>query len=32
MTTHKISFFNRSTIHYGKNIWLLMEMEYLCRI
>jgi hypothetical protein len=27
--THKICFFNRSTIHYGKNLWLLMDRELL---
>ena len=30
MTTHKICFFNRSSIHYRKNIWLLMDRELPC--
>ena len=30
MTTHKICFFNRSSIHYRKNIWLLMDKELPC--
>ena len=27
---HKICFFNRSSIHYRKNIWLLMDRELPC--
>ncbi len=30
MTTHKICFFNRSSIHYRKNIWLLKDGELPC--
>ena len=30
MTTHNICFFNRSTIHYRKNVWLLMDRELPC--
>lgn len=30
MTTHKICFFNRSSVHYRKNIWLLMDRELPC--
>ena len=30
MITHKICFFNRSSIHYRKNIWLLMDRELPC--
>ena len=30
MATHKICFFNRSSIHYRKNIWLLMDKELPC--
>lgn len=30
MSTHKICFFNRSSIHYRKNIWLLMDKELPC--
>lgn len=30
MNKHKICFFNRSSIHYRKNIWLLMDKELPC--
>ena len=30
MGVHKVCFFNRSTIHYRKNIWLLMDRELPC--
>lgn len=30
MNNHKICFFNRSSIHYRKNIWLLMDKELPC--
>lgn len=30
MTTHRICFFNRSSIHYRKNIWMLMDKELPC--
>lgn len=30
MTAKKICFFNRSSIHYRKNIWLLMDKELPC--
>lgn len=30
MGEHKICFFNRSSIHYRKNIWLLMDKELPC--
>ena len=30
MKTHKVCFFNRSSIHYRKNIWLLMDKELPC--
>lgn len=30
MQNHKICFFNRSTIHYRKNVWLLMDKELPC--
>lgn len=29
MTTQKISFFNRSSIYYRQNFWLLMDKELL---
>ena len=30
MNNHKICFFNRSSVHYRKNIWLLMDKELPC--
>ena len=30
MQEHKICFFNRSSIHYRKNIWLLMDRDLQC--
>lgn len=30
MTTHKVCFFNRSSIHYRKNIYMLMDKELPC--
>lgn len=30
MTAHKICFFNRGSVHYRKNIWLLMDKELPC--
>lgn len=30
MGVHKVCFYNRSSIHYRKNIWLLMDSELPC--
>ena len=30
MGVHKVCFYNRSSIHYRKNIWLLMDRELPC--
>lgn len=30
MTNHKVCFFNRSSIHYRKNIYMLMDKELPC--
>lgn len=30
MNTHKVCFFNRGSVHYRKNIWLLMDKELPC--